>query len=250
MSALAPVHFSRLRNMAKSPAHYLSALTIERADTPAMRLGRLVHMLLLEEEAPVAIFDGRKIGKEWDAFEKAHAGREIVAPSEMLLAENIAAAVMANETARDLLTGACEQHISWSFAGRECAGRLDVWTPERVVELKTTGDAEPGRFVRTALRMAYHAQLAWYQDGLSAAGLGGPEQAFIVSVESKAPHVVTCLELTARALDFGRRLYVLWFEQLRNCERSGIWPGYASGIVPFDAPDDLNLVIDGEEVAA
>ena len=247
---MTPVHFTQLRAIAKSPAHYRALLTTPRPDSPAMRTGRLVHTLLLDDAPNVLVYDGIRRGKDWDQFVAANPDRDIVLVSEMDTACNIAESVTTNQTALGLLMGNRETPINWSFAGRDCAGRPDVWTPERVVELKTSADAQPERFVRIALSMAYHAQLAWYQDGLTAAGLAFPEQAFIVAVETKPPYVVTCLELTPRALDFGRRTYSLWFERLRTCEESDYWPGYSDAIVPFDCPEDLNLVIDGEEVAA
>ena len=98
--------------------------------------------------------------------------------------------------------------------------------------------------------MGYHAQLAWYADGAKAAGLVLAPRCYVVAVEMKPPHVVTCLELTDRALDMGRRAYRLWWERLMVCERSDYWPGYVEGIAPLDVPEDETLWIDGEEVAA
>jgi hypothetical protein len=235
--------------MAKSPAHYNAAMETPRADSPAMRLGRLVHLLALEDPSGVSVWEGVRRGKQWDEFSAAHVGQEIVSGAEMETAEAMAEAILCDTEARDLLTGNREQSIAWQFGERRCAGRIDVWTPERVVELKTTTDAEPGRFARTAIRLAYHAQLAFYQAGLMAAGLGSPERAFIVAIETKPPYAITRFELTQRALEFGTRCYSLWLEQLLVCEASDSWPAYSQSIVPLDSPEDVNLIIDGEEIA-
>ncbi len=244
-----PVRFSRLSAMAKSPAHYKAIMDLGRPDTAAMRLGRLVHVLVLGDPAAFSVWEGVRRGKAWDEFAAAHPDQEIVSGSEMEAAANIAEAIVADEAGRELLTGEREREIRWQFAGRDCAGRPDVFNKARVVDLKTTTDAHPERFARTALRLGYHAQLAWYQDGLTAAGICAPEEAYIVAVETKPPYVVTRFKLTDRALDFGRRCYALWWEQLMVCERSGLWPGYSEATVPLDSPEDLNLVIDGEEIA-
>ena len=89
-----PVRFSNLRLMAKSPAHYRAALDGEREDTLAMRLGRLVHALVLGGD--YLVWDGTRRGKEWDRFAEENAGREIVTASELAQAEPVAAAVSAS----------------------------------------------------------------------------------------------------------------------------------------------------------
>ena len=243
-----PVRFSNLRLMAKSPAHYRAALDGEREDTLAMRLGRLVHALVLGGD--YLVWDGTRRGKEWDRFAEENAGREIVTASELAQAEPVAAAVSASELAAPLLDGAHEQTIEWEIGGRKCQGRLDVLNAAFITDLKSTTNAEPEWFSRHGAKMGYHAQLAWYADGAKAAGLVIAPRCYVVAVEMKPPHVVTCLELTPHALDMGRRAYRLWWERLMVCERSDYWPGYVEGIAPLDVPEDETLWIDGEEVAA
>lgn len=242
------IHFSRLRLMAKSPAHYKAADEFPREDTLAMRIGRLIHAMVLG--GTYHVWDGTRRGKAWDEFEVAHLGEEIVTRSEVETAEPVAAAVIAHFGASALLDGDRERRVEWALAGRSCAGRLDVLGAGFITDLKTTTNAEPGWFTRHAIGMGYHAQLAWYRDGVEAAGLPMPERVYVVAVETKPPYVVTPLELTDRAIDMGRRTYRLWFERLLVCEKSDFWPGYVQGVAPFDVPEDEALFIDGEEVAA
>lgn len=245
----APLHFSQLRNMARSPAHYRSALETPRADTPSMRLGRLVHTLVLGGP-PFVVFDGTRRGKAWTDFEAAHGGLEIVTVDEEAVALEIAASIRASDVAQMLLGGMHELELSWEIAGRKCAGRLDVLGHDGkyVTELKTTTDAEPGRFMRTASRLAYPSQLDWYGNGLVAAGMVAPENYYIVAVETKPPYVVTPFEVTPHALELGRRTWRSWFERLRVCEESNSWPGYTLDIYPLDVPDD-DYELGGEEAA-
>jgi len=246
-----PLHFSALKKMARSPAHYKAALEMPSEDKPAFRLGRLVHTLVLGGPAYEVWDGGQRRGKAWDEFVKANEDVDIVSTDELETARGMADSVLADMAARDLLVGEHECLFTWRIGERDCAGRLDVLDPLGfITELKTTTDAEPDRFGRTAVRLGDAAQLAWYLDGAKAAGIGTPDRAYIVAVEKAPPYVVTCLELTPRALEMGRRTYRLWLEQLLVCEASDSWPGYVQGIWPLDVPDDFNLTIDGDEGAA
>lgn len=63
------VHYSRLKLMSLSPAHYAA---YEREQTPAMRIGTLVHALALGGE--VIVYDGERRGAAWTAFSALVAG--------------------------------------------------------------------------------------------------------------------------------------------------------------------------------
>lgn len=229
------VRFSLLKYIARSPAHYLHALTSERPDTAAMRLGRLVHTRVLGGDA-VAVYDGERRGKAWLEYATANEGREIVTIKEYDAAAPIADAVLRNADARELIIDAAhETQVSWSSAGRACTGRLDVLGDTYVADLKTTNDASPAGFARQAYRMGYHAQLAWYCDGAKR------PDAYLIAVESSAPYPVTVMQITPAMLDEGRRQYRTWFELLRNCEDSNQWPEYAQTVVPLDVPGWIEL---------
>ena len=64
-----PISWSRLRNIARSPLHYKYALTVQRADTPTLKLGRAVHCAVLEPQqyaARYAVYALRRAGGAWD----------------------------------------------------------------------------------------------------------------------------------------------------------------------------------------
>lgn len=244
-----PLHFSDLKRMALSPAHYLAGLGNDH-DKPAMRFGRLVHTLVLGGPA-VAVYEGERRGNAWKAFRAENEGREIVTRSELDEATNVARAVLSSEVARPYLIGERERPVEWTTNGRRCATRgIDVLGSTFLADLKTTNCAEPGRFSRACLRMAYHGQLAWYQD--AAASIGRHvDEAFIIGVETAPPYAVTVLRVTPRTLHEGRKLSRLWLERLLACEAANEWPGYVQSVVDLDvAEDDVGLIIDGEEIAA
>lgn len=240
------LHFSTLKLMAKSPAHLRHAVETGWKPTRSMNVGTIAHAILLGGD--LVVFDGRRQGKKWEEFEAAHDDQTIVTRTEYDQADAMAASVARHHIASRLLIGDHERPWVATMYGRKCAGRIDVAGPH-TVELKTTNDAEPGRFQRQCLRMAYHAQLAWYQDARRALG-EAPGEAYIIGVESKAPYPVTVLHLTERALLEGRKLTRLWLERLAACEAADEWPGYVQSVVELDIVEDAGLVIDGEEVEA
>lgn len=253
-----PVRFSNLKKMSQSPVHYWHAVQHGFDETLPMRLGSGVHAMLFDQ--PWTVWTGGtagkkpvRNGKKWDAFEQDNAGKCIMSIGEYRRARAITESVKRNERAAELLfdTGTIrEQPISWTCLGRACASRPDVRHPGRIVELKSTKCAEPGRFARDGRWRAYHAQLAFYLDAVIQSGLGTPSAAYVVAVETLPPYPVTVFRLTERAIELGRRMCRLWLEQLLMCESADHWPGYLECDAEFDIPDDAGeLIVDGESIS-
>lgn len=241
-----PLRFSQLKMMAKSPAHYRHYVDHDSKSSPSMQLGSATHAILLGQ--PHVLYEGIRRGKKWDAFKEENPDKLIMIQSELDTAGAMAKSVERSPRAMELLQGTVEQTIFWENGPRECRGTPDVRSGSRIVELKTCRTSEPERFQRAAISYAYHAQLAWYLEGVRLSGLGTPHQAFIVAVESSAPYPVTVHCLSDRTLDMGQRLCRIWLERLRVCEDANYWPGYVESEVSFDSEDELRLTIDGEEL--
>lgn len=242
---MTPVRFSRLKQMGRSPAHYQAAV---EEQTASMERGSAVHSLVLGGP-PVLFFPGIRRGKAWDDFEATNSGAIIVTEKEHAKAQAMAKAVRENPIAKQVLEGLREVEVNWTFLGRACKSHVDVVGNGYVTELKTAQCSEPSRFMWQAIRYNYHAQLAFYDEAVRSSGLGDPLAQYVVVVESSAPHVVTTLRLTDRALEKGRRVYRLWFERLLACEHSGDWPGYLESCGDFDCPeDDVELTFASDEV--
>jgi len=246
MSAL---HWSKLRFMRQSPAHYHHFSRVPFTMTPAMRLGWLAHAVILGTDEPPVVWEGHRRGKDWTAFKEQHDPDRIVTASEMATAEAIAVAVLDNEEAAAVLEdGDRERSMEWEFAGRACAGRMDV-AGRGLTELKIT-DSDPAKFPWHARKMAWHGQMAWYGEGARLAYGVEFDRYSVVAVEPKPPHAVCVYDLSERTVEEGTRLWRSLFDQLLVCESSDAWPGYSQTILPWDVPedDDVTLIIGGREM--
>lgn len=255
-----PARISNLKHMARSPAHYLHALTADH-DTRPIRVGLGAHAIALGGE--YVVYPGsnpggpnnnlNRQGKAWEQFATLHAGARILTVSEEEDARAIADAISAQAGPLALLEGNHEVAIDWTWpTGRACASHVDVMTKRhrRIVDLKTTSDAEPGRFAWQSARMAYHAQAAFYRRAVEQAHGWQAREVVLVAVESAPPHVITCHRFTERALAEGDKAVTLWMERLAICEAANRWPGYCESVIDLDVPErGGELVLEGEDAA-
>lgn len=237
----AVARWSTLKAILRSPAHYAHAIANQREDSDSMRIGRAIHKAVLEPD----LFDSawttwtgaRRAGKEWDAFEAMalESGREVLNQKELAQVNAVARSVLSNADAVRLLSnGRAEFEHEWTDeeTGIRCGGRVDYVGPNGVVDLKSCMTAEPTAFGAAAFRLMYHAQLAWYADGL-----GMPDVPLsIIAVESSAPHVVVVYTIEELEREIGRAEYREALKRLAECRKSGRWPGYAVGPTPLSLP--------------
>jgi hypothetical protein len=232
------LHFSTLKILAKSPMHLRHSLEHGFVATPPMDFGTLGHTLTLGGQE-VAVWDGDRRGNNWKYFKAENAGKLVVTKKDYDRAAAVRDAVLADPVAAPLLAVPHEQkEVEWvvSMYGRKCAGRIDVCSQD-TIDLKVVADAHPIRFGWQARKLAYHAQIAWYQDARRALGQD-PGRGILIAVESKPPHAVVVRVLTPRMLEEGRKLTRLWIEELKLCEEAQSWHGYAQTEVELDAPDE------------
>src|SRR5579883_3076116 len=208
------VHFSELKQFARSPAHYRHAVLAPREATRAMRVGTLADRLILGGTLP-PIYPGDRRGTAWTTFAAKHAGEEICTQAELEDAEPIASAVKANALAMAYLTGRAQVPLRWEMQGVPCATRgVDVVGDGWISDLKITSTTQPDRWTWQARRMLYLAQLAFYAEGARQNGIDTSKGLFLVGVEAAPPHPVTVLRMTARAIEAGDKAVHLWLERL------------------------------------
>lgn len=229
------VHWSRLKEMARSPAHYRWALEHPREEMPPLRFGLATHCLTLEPQvfdARFTVFEGDRRTKAWKEFQAANAGRTILSADEAAEARAVAEAVRAHPIAADLLSqGEAEQPLEWTHRANvlgewyeiDCGGRFDFYGRGRLVELKTTRDASLEGFPREAAKYDYHGQLAFYRDGLVAFGRPVAE-VWVIAAETAPPYGVSVWQVPKAVIDAGRERYFLLLDRLHRCQAADAWP--------------------------
>ncbi len=226
------VNQSTLKLIAKSPLHYRHALERPRVATDTMRLGSLTHTLLFEPHhfaRDYVVWDKRRQGKAWEAFEAAAGSRTIVRPCDLEDAHGMIEAIRRSKLAqRYLRSGLREPVLVWrdKVTGILCKARLDFVSDavaDVMVELKTAVDVAPWSFERAFAKRDYDVQTAFYADGYETI-TGRPLFGKCVAVENAPPYDVVVYDLN-EVIDTGRELYREMLDKLAECRRSGVWLG-------------------------
>ena len=266
------VNWSTLKAMRDSPKHYRYGLEHPREDTEALLLGRLTHAMIYEPQAVEVRYvrepnfhrgmnDDSARAKGYDGGKQAAAAwadtRQAVPADLWMRATDMAAALNSDPIAGPLVRGGyAEQLVTWtdSATGIECRGRVDH-VNGCLSDLKTTRSIAPRLFASQAATLGYHAQLAYYADGLAANGIVLVEPPALVVVENVAPYDVAVLELDDDTLAAGRRVYRRCLDRLAECRAADSWPGVSSGersrlVLPTWAADqpDETLTLAGEPI--
>lgn len=227
----------------RSPAHLRDSKAAPRQPTDAMRLGTAAHAWILQpEEAPDMIMVAPKVdrrtkaGKQmWAEFLEEAGSRTIVNEDEARTLAQMAGAVAAAPAARAVLDAAKirEASMLWRHGEVWGRGRPDAMSEcgSLIVDLKTTMDASPDAFARTAANFNYPLQAAYYVDGLQAAGIASPDAVtsfvFLV-VEKTPPYGVAVYTLPEDAIELGRNQYQSALSTYEDAVATNIWGGYSA----------------------
>ena len=250
--AIRAVNWSLLKLYGHSPAHYrLAADAPPTPPTPACLLGQAVHALVLEGEAayrarfivaPEGIDRRTKAGKATrQEFQDQAAGRAVLTADQAAAVQGMAEAIGRSRTANKLLARCTvrESTVIWTdpATGTPCKARPDAMDPASglLVDLKSTADATLEAIRKDVARRLYHGQLAFYRRGLQAAGHPAAP-CVLLFVESTPPHGVRVVALDDEALQAGDNLVAQLLGLHADCERTGLWPGYADRVESLALP--------------
>jgi exodeoxyribonuclease VIII len=205
-----------------------------RRQNDKFKLGRAVHMLVLEPEKFHEKFyvmmndvDLRtKVGKEAYAdAENSAKGRDIIRANDYREIAKISESVLSHSLWKTFDNRLVEQSIFWDAGlfNTRLRSRPDVYNDKIIIDIKTTDSIKA--FSNSIYQYGYHRQAAMQIDGLRNFDEKERTFAFFV-VEKKEPYLTACFVLDEASIEQGRREYhdgaVIYSECLQNKE----WPGY------------------------
>lgn len=229
----------------KSPLHYweryLNPLHVEKK-TAALTIGSAVHCAVLEPKefgkryAIAPDLDRRtKDGKQrYDEFLTSVEGLEIMTKEDSIICERIAEAVRRHPQAGLLLDKITQVEQVFTHEDKKC--KPDALTSLNIVlDLKTTEDASPYAFGRSAQKYRYDVQAAFYMDIL-AANLIPCEGFVFIAVEKTPPFAVACYVIEDTDIEAGRKKYMDNYQIWKECTAFNEWPGY-NGLAKLQMPN-------------
>lgn len=208
--------------------------------------GRAFHALMagqpehVEIPADVLSANGSRSGQKWKDFAVQNVGKVLLKPrgeKSIATLNGMAAAIDRNRitrAARSSPTGLREISLffPWSVPGSEmwapCKSRLDLLTfdkndnkkPKVIVDWKTSANASPEAFQKSAWDYGYHRQAAWYCQAVAAVwSCPWPEFLFAV-IEKTPPYRVEIFKPSLSLIELGRleneALVADWCERTRD----------------------------------
>ena len=228
---------SDLDNINKCPAIYRYYKENPSEETAALLFGTAVHKLILEpdkfyeEYAIEPICDKRtKEGKAvYSQWLDENKGKAVISQQDYEIAAAMRTAVESNPRAAMLLNGGTtETSYYWIDAETEeiCKCRPDKFNHGYIIDLKTTADASPDGFSKSAYAYRYHVQAAWYIDGIRTVTNEEPKGFVFIAVEKKPPYAVGIYICDEMMIDLGRKDARRNLLELHECKIRDTWYGY------------------------
>jgi len=248
---------SDIMKFKRSPRHFDRRNDIQFKETDAMRMGSLVHTMVLEDEKINEEYffcpKQNKRTKEGKAQHekdiKEAGGRIIIHPDEAEQADRMAVSVMLDSVAPSLFANCHIEHSIFfedEDSGLKLKSRPDAYkiindSDVVVVDLKTTKDASPRKFRYSALDFGYFYQAAMTKLAFESLGLN-MQQFIIVAVESSAPFATATYVMGQDSINKAVSDLKEMFGQIAECTITNNWPGY--GLDVLEMPG--YLLNDGE----
>jgi hypothetical protein len=213
----------------------------------AFDLGHAVHSIALGKGPDVILFPGTGANPEaWqkqvdkdDVAKLRAAGKVPLRPADYTQAYAMAGAVAVHPTASKLLRrGQAERTLIWrdEATGVLCRAKADWLRPDGIVDVKTAADASEEGLSKAAWNHGYPVQAPFYLRGFRDRFPGVEPFFAFIAIEKDPPYLVHVNQLTERAMTWGDRQVSSALEIYRDCQASGVWPGY-----PLHEITDIDL---------
>jgi hypothetical protein len=231
----------------KSPLHYWERYlnpAAQEKKTPALILGSAVHCAVLEPSefgkryAIAPEVDRRtKEGKEIMAnFEASIEKLEVISKTDSIICERIMEAINRHEEAALLLSKITAVEKIIEVDDMKCRPDGIIEPLNLIIDLKTTEDASPRTFGRSALKYRYDVQAAFYIDLFEAHFNRKCEGFIFIAVEKTPPFGVAVYVIEDDDIEIGRVKYKADLERWREAKASNNWKGF-TGINKLEMPN-------------
>ena len=238
--------FSAIKQAMRSPAHLKAWLTAPPEQTPAMRIGTLTHLAVLQPDlfgsttAVAPIVDRRtKEGKSiWEQFQAQNTGKEIITNDEREQLTAMRDSVRIHPAASALLgEGTAEVSVFNQCAetGLPLKARMDWVRENAIVDLKTTEDASPAGFAKSVSNYRYDLQAAHYRRMLKLQGRGDLPF-YLIAVEKEAPFAVAVYRLDEGDLTLADMQMQQQLRAIASCCEFNSWPAYSREVETLTLP--------------
>lgn len=214
--------------------------------TPALRVGNAVHTAILQPDLFESLYaakpecDRRTVaGKAiYAAFLERKGSREELSPSEYDWCLGMRDAVHRHRIARGLLCKGTAEHSFFAKepeTGELVKCRTDYLhdDAEMVVDIKTTMDAHPDSFGKSATDFLYDLAVPWYYDVLLQVIGQTPRNWVWIAIEKEEPYAMGIYYAQKqdinRARDTCRRL----FREILEQRRLATWEDYGAKVLPL-----------------
>ena len=252
----------------RSPLHYWNERVRPdrepRDKTPALILGDAIHKAILEPDllesnfitapadAPKRPSSAQRKAKKpsietleaidfWDNFGRQAFGKTILDTDDLAMIKRARDSVHRHPVAGPLLRGGMPEQTFFAICPRTGAlikCRSDYLKPRMIVDLKSTEDASPEGFGKSAFNYRYDVQAAWYPHVVEASGWHEPIEHFVfVAIEKSEPfacgvyyaveEVMGWNNIPERPLDDARYVMNANLDMILACRERGQWPDYA-----------------------
>ena len=244
---------SNLSLLKRSPIHMKWAQA-NPVESPAMRLGTLVHYAVLEGDAFDLLYvsgpegDRRKkdVRDEWAYMIEEHGAEYVLKPDEFNQIQAMRDAISSHPVASSLLLPAygvkTEASCFWDdeYTGVRCKARLDSLPAGKngdvICDLKTTVNGSAEEFSKKSFSFGYHRAAAHYLEAWKQCGDDDRPDFLFVVVEKNAPHGVSVFQMCEASIALGRRELDRLLQVWQMCDEDGVWAGYPTHVQQLTLP--------------
>lgn len=231
---------SMLARLESSPAHLKSSIASKEPPSAEMVFGSAFHTYVLQPENIPKEIKVQKTVKKADRDELALSqGISLITPDQEDMIFCMQESLKASQTASGLINhpdSIKEQSVFWNEAtyGFRCKCRTDITIPSLgvLVNLKTTKNAQPNKFLNDALyNYNYFGKSAWELTGINAVQEKYYQTFLYICVEKSPPYAVAVYRATQIRLDDARTKIRPLLALYAECLKNDNFPGYPDEIM-------------------